>query len=100
MGKDTKPFPNPPIPDTDAEGLRVPPWIKYPNIPLGSIGWRMGAGEEYLISFDDWWLKQTITIQLQVKTTYPAPELWSNFYSSYNDVVALIGKQSKPSITD
>lgn len=24
-----------------------PPWVRYPDIPRFSIGWRMGAGEEY-----------------------------------------------------
>ncbi|SHJ13046.1 hypothetical protein SAMN02745163_01377 [Clostridium cavendishii DSM 21758] len=27
--------------------VRAPLWLKYPNIPQGSIGWRMGYGEEY-----------------------------------------------------
>jgi hypothetical protein len=25
-----------------------PPWVKYPSIPCYSIGWRMGAGEQYM----------------------------------------------------
>lgn len=32
------PFPDPPVADVDFEGLLVPPWIKYPNIPFGSFG--------------------------------------------------------------
>lgn len=30
----------------------LPPWLKYPEIPRYSIGWREGTGEEYLL---DWW---------------------------------------------
>ncbi|RNF33467.1 hypothetical protein A7A09_017205 [Paracoccus methylarcula] len=30
------------------EGEPLPPWIEKPRILLGSIGWRMGAGETYL----------------------------------------------------
>lgn len=29
-----------------------PPWLKYPEIPRYSGGWREGYGEEYLL---DWW---------------------------------------------
>ncbi|MEO0372472.1 MAG: hypothetical protein AAF231_13525 [Pseudomonadota bacterium] len=31
-----------------AEGEPLPPWIQYPEILIGSIGWRMGAGEDFL----------------------------------------------------
>ena len=48
------PFPDPPIPDFDDEGMMVPPWVKYPNIPRGSTGWRMGVGEQYLDEFRTW----------------------------------------------
>ncbi len=51
----------------------LPPWKKYPEIPCGSIGWRMGDGEAYMFSWWDWaepkskqyllvYLKQHITI--------------------------------------
>lgn len=30
------------------EGEPLPPWIQYPEILIGSIGWRMGAREEFL----------------------------------------------------
>jgi len=39
-----RPFPDPEIPSIDAGGLMIPPWIKYPNLPKGSVGWRMGVG--------------------------------------------------------
>lgn len=81
MSRTVAPFPDPPIPDIDSAGLRVPPWIKYPNIPLGSIGWRMGTGEDYWYSFRDWWLLQPGAVRLQVKTNYPEPELWAGFYT-------------------
>lgn len=29
------------------------PWTQYPTIPLGSLAWRMGDGEEYRMSFGD-----------------------------------------------
>ncbi len=30
------------------EGEILPPWLEYPEILIGSIGWRMGAGETFL----------------------------------------------------
>jgi hypothetical protein len=48
------PFPDPPISDFDDEGMMVPPWAKYPNLPRRSIGWTMGVGEEYLGNFRAW----------------------------------------------
>jgi arsenate reductase len=38
-----------------AHGTLVPLWIKYPEIPRHSIGWRMGSGEWYAWMFHHWW---------------------------------------------
>lgn len=35
-------------------GTMVPPFIKHPEIPRGSIGWRMGGGEWYLWMWHRW----------------------------------------------
>lgn len=35
-------------------GTMVPPFIKHPEIPMRSIGWRMGAGEWYLWMWSRW----------------------------------------------
>jgi protein-tyrosine-phosphatase/N-acetylglutamate synthase-like GNAT family acetyltransferase len=37
-----------------ASGTLVPPWQKYPEIPRGSIGWRMGGGEFYMWMWGRW----------------------------------------------
>ncbi len=37
-------WPDPPIPDLDSDGHMHPPWIKFPNLPRRSSGWRMGMG--------------------------------------------------------
>jgi protein-tyrosine-phosphatase/N-acetylglutamate synthase-like GNAT family acetyltransferase len=37
-----------------AHGTMVPPFIKYPEIPCMSIGWRMGDGEWYLWMWSTW----------------------------------------------
>lgn len=35
-----------------------PPWARHPEIPAGSIGWRMGYGEDYLTEWHDWLARQ------------------------------------------
>jgi hypothetical protein len=37
-----------------AHGTMVPPFVKYPDIPCMSIGWRMGDGEWYLWMWSTW----------------------------------------------
>ena len=32
----------------------APPWIMIPDIPLGSMGWRMGYGESYIMRYEDY----------------------------------------------
>src|SRR5215510_13236177 len=36
------------------QGDLLPVWIRYPQIPRYSIGWRMGAGESYMWVWDEW----------------------------------------------
>ncbi len=74
------PFPEPPVPEIDAAGLMVPPWVKYPSIPRASIGWRMGEGEGYWDDFRAWWERQPTVVQAQVRVAYPEPAGWSGFY--------------------
>lgn len=69
-----------PDPDPDAEGLRLPPWRKYPNIPRGSIGWRMGFGEEHWDEFYEWWLLQPEETRTRIRVKYPEPPEWAGFY--------------------
>jgi hypothetical protein len=48
---------------------------------MGSIGWRMGAGEDYSDDFSRWWSGQTRALRLKVKAVYPEPEDWGDFYN-------------------
>ena len=34
--------------------IMVAPWVQYPELPHGSLGWRMGGGEGYLDCFLEW----------------------------------------------
>ena len=74
------PFPDPPVPEIDSEGLMVPPWVKYPAIPLGSIGWRMGEAEGYWDDFRAWWLQQPQEVRQRVQSKYSEPVEWLGFY--------------------
>ncbi len=38
----------------DDEGFLLPHWLKYPEIPMHSIGWRMGRGEGYMTLLQLW----------------------------------------------
>lgn len=39
------------------EAEPLPPWLQYPQILIGSLGWRMGPGEDYLhdVFYPFWW---------------------------------------------
>jgi hypothetical protein len=58
----------------------VPPWVKYPAILRGSIGWRMGEGEGYWDDFRVWWVAQSAAVQGAMRAAYPEPPGWVGFY--------------------
>jgi N-glycosidase YbiA len=64
--------------DELAEPL-LPPWEKYPDIPLWSIGWRMGYGEDYMIEWTVWFHG----LSAKGRTTYfhslSIPEEWADW---------------------
>lgn len=58
----------------------LPPWLQYPEIPLGSMGWRMGPGEEYWYQFVDWYGRLNAGEREGYKARYPKPESWKVFW--------------------
>ena len=72
----------PPPLGPDAEGRMLPPWLALPWIGHGSIGWRMGVGEGYLIDLRSWWSRQPREVRLHIRAKYPEPEDWMGFYTS------------------
>lgn len=57
-----------------------PPWAKHPEIPSGSIGWRMGYGEGYLMEWHDWLARQPkdrAPRLAYLRRHPPAPRTWS-----------------------
>lgn len=59
----------------------IPPWKKFPDIPLGSIGWRMGHGEDYWLEFDAWFKAKTPDHRQRYAAENPEPTGWTGFYS-------------------
>lgn len=68
MGRDSKG-------DTNQEML--PLWLKYPQIPDGSIGWRMGEGEAYALEHSSWYSHLTQEEKERYQAKFPEPVCWS-----------------------
>lgn len=62
-----------------------PPWVEFPLIPRGSVGWRMGIGEQYWIKFDRWWKSLRPEKREDYARENPEPEGWDGFYSRKTD---------------
>ena len=78
-------WPRPPVPDFDSEGFMHPPWKKFPNIPCGSMGWRMGLGEGFFARFCDWWSNQSCHTRLALSAKYKEPASWWGFWQNLID---------------
>jgi hypothetical protein len=59
-----------------------PPWKKHPEIEAGSIGWRMGGGEEYYDAFYRWFSAQSGSTQEEFRLANPEPPSWAGFYDT------------------
>jgi len=62
--------------------IMAPLWLKYPNIPQGSIGWRMGYGEDYASEFFQWYYALKKEQQEEYDKKFPKPVCWE--LSEYN----------------
>lgn len=60
----------------------APVWEKYPDIPRGSIGWRMGRGEEYYDEFYRWFSNLDAVGQSNYILAHPEPVEWKGFYTT------------------
>ena len=57
-----------------------PPWAKHPEIPSGSIGWRMGYGEGWMIRWGEWLASQPkdrAWREAYLRRHAPAPRTWA-----------------------
>ncbi len=63
-----------------------PPWARYPWIELGSIGWRMGSGEGYLMEWHDYVQVACPTVDAAVDYLHrhpPAPRTWNRWVAHW-----------------
>jgi hypothetical protein len=62
-----------------------PPWEAHPEVPAGSIGWRMGYGEDYWMRFSGWF--ETLSPQDRefYRREHPEPADWAGFYANNAD---------------
>ncbi len=65
----------------DTEGLPVPPWQAFPHLERRSMGWRMGAGEDYLLGFYEWFSGLDKAEKTRYARLHPEPDEWAGFYS-------------------
>lgn len=74
----------------------LPPWLKYPDIPNFSIGWRMGGGESYIMMWQSWAKKLDQNQLLAYFAQYqPIPVdwlTWVSYFFGFDDDIFSDGK--------
>lgn len=58
-----------------------PPWIEFPDIPMGSAGWRMGHGEPYMQRWLAFYQALQARERSDYKISWPAPRSWGGFFA-------------------
>lgn len=79
--------------------LMAPLWLMYPNIPYGSIGWRMGYGEGYAMDFYSWFNNLEEDEKKKYREMFPEPKRWEredNIYRYNNYWTYTWQKDGKP----
>jgi len=68
----------------DDDGDLLAPWLVFPEIHPMSIGWRMGAGEDYLHLFASQYLRRDgdvdDVVRRRLRRKHPAPTYWPFFW--------------------
>ena len=59
----------------------APPWKKYPGVNPLDMFWRMGAGEDYVMRFGDYWSKLSHRDKKIYELSYPATGDWMDYYN-------------------
>lgn len=58
------------------DNIYAPLWLMYPNIPNGSIGWRMGYGKSYSMEQYEWFCKLSDEEKREYNEKFPEPKVW------------------------
>lgn len=64
--------------------LMPPPWLLFPHILYGSIGWRMGYGEDYMMQFREWFNSLDTAKKDKYIELFPGPFEWIGWYGKFN----------------
>ncbi|MDC0670095.1 hypothetical protein [Nannocystis radixulma] len=68
--------------ELDEHGDLAPPWARCPEIPCGSIGWRMGHGESWMVLWGEWLARQPRDREWRaayLRRHPQAPRSWSDW---------------------
>ena len=57
-----------------------PLWVAFPDIPWGSLGWRMGFGEAYADRWIPWFKALSEGARRDYIAKWPEPDEWKGFY--------------------
>ena len=57
-----------------------PPWVFDPDLPRGSIGWRMGDGQDDLAKWQRMFIALSPDLKREYMNRYPAPVEWESMY--------------------
>lgn len=58
----------------------LPPWKAHPDIPRGSIGWRMGGGETTAMNFQEFFTELSDEDRARFEQAHPEPDEWVGYY--------------------
>ena len=59
-----------------------PPWVAIPEYSRTSMGWRMGAGEDYSTAFSEYFDALSDEGREKYMRLNPEPESWTGFYET------------------
>ena len=60
--------------------LYPPPWLAFPELQQGSMGWRMGYGEDYLTRFLKWYDGLPEEDRAAYRQMFPEPATWRGWW--------------------
>lgn len=57
-----------------------PLWVEFPDIPWGSLGWRMGFGEQYWAQWQPFYLSLSAHDREIYRRDWPESDEWKGLY--------------------
>ncbi|MBR6770593.1 MAG: NADAR family protein [Lachnospiraceae bacterium] len=63
----------------------APPWIAYPHFERYSLGWRMGEGEAYVMTWSEWYDSLNEKEQNEYQLLFPEPITWQGYWQDEDE---------------